>query len=315
MAAASQGVPKSSRKHRMTMIWDRLKAWVYRRPLRYEEPYSDNLIAIYHALTFQDDASIKARVELLENSSKTSAEACELELLNLHFVPPESLPFIVAELRSRRSALGEEELKPASTPDNPTAQKAEAAELISWIHRHYSLQQLFDAQKRWILFWMFFWFVAAVTVLSAILAKGSLSKGILFEEMLAGVIGGYTSSFIRMYKTEPGKDLVASIQTLRNGVAGLIEKPLLGGIFALVLHLLFVSKALTGGMFPLLSIKELGSNSGTFNDWFTGTVVATSADFAKVLLWCFIGGFVERFVPDVLDSMADKGSKLSGESK
>jgi hypothetical protein len=68
-------------------------------------------------------------------------------------------------------------------------------------------------------------------------------------------------------------------------------------------------------MFPLLSVKELGNNAGTFNDWFTGTVLATSADFAKVLLWCFIGGFVERFVPDVLDSMADKGSKSIGGSK
>jgi hypothetical protein len=108
---------------------------------------------------------------------------------------------------------------------------------------------------------MFFWFVVSVRVLSALLARGSLSKGILFEEMLAGVIGGYASSFMRMYKTEHGKDLVASIQTLRNGIAGLIEKPPLGGIFALVLHLLFISKALARGMFPSLSILELGNDA------------------------------------------------------
>jgi hypothetical protein len=314
MATPAKGQLKEEKERRLTRVWRSLTGWIYRRPPRYEEPYSENLIAVYHSLIIQDDALIKARVAELESSSTTPAEACELELLNLHLAPAESIPFLLAELRSRRTALGEEELKPSAAPDNTAAQKAEAAELIAWVHRRYALQELFDAQKRWILFWMFFWFVVSVSILGTILVK-ALAKGILFEEMLAGVIGGYTSSFIRMYKTEPGKDLVASIQTLRNGVAGLIEKPLLGGIFAIVLHLLFLSHAITGGMFPLVTVQEMGDKTDVFTKFFYGTVEATSIDFAKLLLWCFIGGFVERFVPDVLDSMAEKASKSSGDLK
>jgi hypothetical protein len=68
-------------------------------------------------------------------------------------------------------------------------------------------------------------------------------------------------------------------------------------------------------MFPSVTVKEMGDKADVFVTFFYGTILATAVDFSKLLLWCFIGGFVERFVPDVLDSMADKGSKAAGDSK
>jgi hypothetical protein len=116
---------------------------------------------------------------------------------------------------------------------------------------------------------------------------------------------------MRVYKMEGGKDLVAGIQGVRFGVTSLIVKPALGGIFAIMLHLLFISKTFSGGAFPSLSIACTGDKPVHFSEFFTGIVEATSVDFAKLLIWCFIAGFAERLVPDVLDSMANKASKTA----
>jgi hypothetical protein len=95
---------------------------------------------------------------------------------------------------------------------------------------------------------------------------------------------------------------------LRADRASLIAKPLLGAEFAVAPHLLFMSGLLSGGLFPALKIN--GEDAKVqFKDFFTGTVTATDANFAKLLVWCFIGGFAERLVPDILDRLANQANK------
>jgi hypothetical protein len=42
------------------------------------------------------------------------------------------------------------------------------------------------------------------------------------------------------------------------------------------------------------------------------TVPATSADFAKLMVWSFVAGFAERLVPDTLSRFVEQGTANSG---
>jgi len=106
----------------------------------------------------------------------------------------------------------------------------------------------------------------------------------------------------------PGDDVLLAVKVLRYDRAGLLAKPFLGAIFAVALHLLFMSGVLSGGIFPTLAIHPKDVEV-EFKSFFFGTVLATDANFAKLLVWCFIGGFAERLVPDILDRLANEADK------
>ena len=74
--------------------------------------------------------------------------------------------------------------------------------------------------------------------------------------------------------------------------AGLTVSAVSGAIFAAILYLLFASRLLHGGPFPTV---DNGDKS--------------LEDLAKLLIWCFIAGFAERFVPDALDRLVSRSSK------
>ncbi|HVG08869.1 MAG TPA: hypothetical protein VNM67_14270, partial [Thermoanaerobaculia bacterium] len=44
----------------------------------------------------------------------------------------------------------------------------------------------------------------------------------------------------------------------------------------------------------------------SFSDFLDNFGPLNGADYAKTLVWCFIAGFSERFIPDVLDSFVRK---------
>ena len=70
-------------------------------------------------------------------------------------------------------------------------------------------------------------------------------------------------------------------------------------IFAMLLFLLFAGKLLEGGVFPKVSFEMIFSFNAVD---FDGT------EFSKLLVWCFIAGFAEKFVPDKLTAMTQKAN-------
>jgi hypothetical protein len=79
----------------------------------------------------------------------------------------------------------------------------------------------------------------------------------------------------------------------------IVWKSLVALTFAVVLYLMFVAGIVSGPLFPAFQNSDAG-----FQDFasFVQTVQpARNADVAKCLVWGFLAGYSERFVPNILD--------------
>jgi len=137
---------------------------------------------------------------------------------------------------------------------------------------------------------------------------------------LTGVIGGIVGIQSRL-KTLAIEDL----NLLASSVTFLLLIPVVGGFLALLLFLMFIGGLVQGDLFPNFSIPafapsgEAVQNSPSSceaNGILAFTCVSGSAaDYAKLLFWCFVAGFSERFVTGLMlgiegDSDADKTTKM-----
>jgi hypothetical protein len=125
--------------------------------------------------------------------------------------------------------------------------------------------------------------------------------------LMAGMIGGFVG-LQRRLKSMPDDDLVL----LANSWVHVCLSPLVGGILAVVTYILFVSGLLAGDLFPTFvpdAMNAAGADAlrerpvpGAPHGF--GKIFAiqgaAAADYAKMLFWCFLAGFSERFAPDIM---------------
>lgn len=77
--------------------------------------------------------------------------------------------------------------------------------------------------------------------------------------------------------------------------------PLFGGLFAFVLYGVFAAGIIQGEIFPQFqSTQDDYTSPYEFAD---KTVPITNEDAAKAILWAFIAGFAEGFVPNFIDKL------------
>lgn len=83
-----------------------------------------------------------------------------------------------------------------------------------------------------------------------------------------------------------------------------------GGIAAFVVYYLIVGNILGGDIFPPLSGGDLGPLWKTVGVGAETKVAYTmpTEGFAKMMIWCFIAGFSERFIPDKLAQVEAKAT-------
>ena len=145
--------------------------------------------------------------------------------------------------------------------------------------------------------------VAMLVLLTAVLAaivvtvtKIEAPSTTLLLVFLAGQVGGYVGLQGRV-KTMSLEDL----GLLATSWVYTVLSPLVGGILAVALYLIFVSELITGHLFPVFqpdtgapdteSIKMLFAHHGQ-----------SYVDYAKLMVWSFIAGYSERFVINVISS-------------
>jgi hypothetical protein len=192
--------------------------------------------------------------------------------------------------------------------------------LVSGIHWRYILLPLLDKVQTgltkniiWcVLFYTVGWLIS-LSITGSWVQMPFLSM--LATVIYAGIIGGYVSSLRRVQSVRPDTDSLLTIQALQNSRYFLWLSPLLGAIFAVALLLVFLSKLVGGMAFP--GFNTLDCKDCTFStqvqSWpfWNSLCPSSSAEYAKLFLWSFIAGFAERFVPDLLDRIVQRGQNAS----
>jgi len=112
-----------------------------------------------------------------------------------------------------------------------------------------------------------------------------------------GLVGGFVSIQQRLKKVSDEE-----LDLLSRSWFQILLIPIYGGIFALVLYLVFLGNIVQGSLFPKFSIPQFSDPPTIQNikQLITATSPSSGIDFAKLIFWCFVAGFSERLVPQII---------------
>lgn len=240
------------------------------------------------------------------------------DLILSRFLPPESLSREVWSLRSRYrdvTGLREYEAYLASKPPDLGGQveekdlRADIEYLLSQIYLRYAItpinQEVSDHISRRVT--VVILAGVAIIVLAVLLNVTGIIRetppATLLPVLFVGAMGGLLSMQQRYQSVSREGDPIDNISQLMQNWSRLFLPAISGAIFAALLYMLFIGGLLEGDLFP-----KLGSNPGNTNnqdgtsmwDFLKHARPGSSRDYAKLIIWSFIAGFAERFVPDTL---------------
>lgn len=115
-----------------------------------------------------------------------------------------------------------------------------------------------------------------------------------------GLVGGFVSIQQRIHKIT-----TKELEYLSQSWESVLLIPIYGGIFALAIHVIFLSGIITGHLFPQYSIPTFSDPTTIeeFKQFFTTTLPRSGEDVGKMLFWAFCAGFSERLVPQIIQSV------------
>ncbi len=124
---------------------------------------------------------------------------------------------------------------------------------------------------------------------------------------LVGTAGGVANNYRRLQNLS--LDVISGENQVHRQLITfqIYISPVVGGIFAIALYLLFMSNILQGTLFPAFSpVMTQGYNS--FKLFAHGANPATNQDAAKAIVWAFIAGFSEGLVPNFIDKIGKEAT-------
>ncbi len=172
-----------------------------------------------------------------------------------------------------------------------------------------------DAHRALVM-WLFIATIVLTVVVGALLLYEQYTTenilSILPVVIAAGILGAFVSALNRIYSASDVFPVGRYTELLKEVNAYLIAyasiPPLVGAISAVILHVIFASEILTGPFFPTFTCKtETGCND--FPSFLEFWGPAKPTDYAKTIVWAFIAGFSERFVPDILNRVAKSADR------
>ena len=201
----------------------------------------------------------------------------------------------------------------SSPPDPATASRAELlADLQSLVRRTYYMLVLLPASEA----------VRRKLLLGAALA-GAFFVGIIVAVsffpnrlllfhlvLLAGAVGGTMSLIQRLLQLTDGDPLLLRMSARASFIQSAIIPPIAGAIFAALVFMLSASGLITGPTFPAFTKPHGGPVTDIMQAiWDLSPV--NGAQAALLLVWSFIAGFAERFVPDTITRLIEKQESRS----
>jgi hypothetical protein len=128
---------------------------------------------------------------------------------------------------------------------------------------------------------------------------------------IAGLLGAAFSLMQRAQRSESSDPQIALFSFHQAGVQTFLISSLCGLISAIAIYAVFAGDMVSGVLFPKIVNGAAARDGFAFatERFLRMSGPATVADHAKLLVWAFIGGFSERFVPDVLDRFVKSSNK------
>lgn len=120
--------------------------------------------------------------------------------------------------------------------------------------------------------------------------------------VVSGIMGGLVSTIRRVQGARFASNADLDLTGLEQGNTSLYLSPFLGGVFALVLFFLFAGGFVTGDLFPKVNLDGL---------LVSGIEKLELKEVAKLIVWSFMAGFAEKFVPDRLERLTQAANQAA----
>ncbi len=122
-------------------------------------------------------------------------------------------------------------------------------------------------------------------------------------------------SLIQRVQALPEADpLLFRLSGLTTIIQSLVVPPLTGAMSAGLLFLIFASKVISGQAFPDIFVPPASPNGVDFKTFIFHANAHSGNDFALALVWAFVAGFAERFVPDTINRLTRQASNQKAQT-